>query len=41
MIELDFDKAVCTVYAELQKYSLGVIALAGRERRELKIVAKE
>lgn len=41
MIELDFDKVVCTVFAELEKYSLGFIVLAGRGHKELKIVSKE
>lgn len=41
MIELDFDKPVCIFLAEVEKYSLGITALAGREHRELKIVSKE
>lgn len=40
-MELDFDKVVCTVFAELEKYSLGFIVLAGRGHKELKIVSKE
>lgn len=44
MIELDFDKAVHTVFApvsELEENSLGVTALAGRGHRELKMIFKE
>ena len=38
--QLDFGKALHTV-SELQKYSLGVTALAVRGHRELKIICKE
>lgn len=44
MTELDFDKAVHTGFApvsELEKYSLGVTAFAGRGHRELKIIFKQ
>lgn len=39
MVELDFDKAVHSVFAELEKYSVkSVTALVGRGHRELKML---